>query len=114
MGRVASIARHKVSCGLLLMAITVSCSGSDPVSGSIVIQGSSTLFPLTGEVARVFNRSQPDVEVTMGIAGTGGGFARFCDGKTDIQDASRPINPEERRACSARNVQYIELPIAYD
>jgi phosphate transport system substrate-binding protein len=65
-------------------------------------------------VTEEFNKEQPDVRVTVGIAGTGGGFQKFCNGETLIQDASRPISATERDACAAKAIEYIELPVAYD
>ncbi len=84
------------------------------LSGSISIDGSSTVFPITEAVAEEFGRLQRDVRVTVGIAGTGGGFQKFCNGETAIQDASRPISASEVAACQAKGIEYIELPVAYD
>jgi phosphate transport system substrate-binding protein len=91
-------------------------SGSEgsQLSGSIEIDGSSTVFPITEAVAEEFRREQRNVRVTVGIAGTGGGFQKFCNGETVIQDASRPISANEITACAGKNVEYIELPVAYD
>jgi phosphate transport system substrate-binding protein len=100
--------------GLVLCALVAACGGDAALRGSIIIEGSSTVFPITGAVAREFRKSQPDVEITVRISGTGGGFQRFCEGQTVIQDASRPINEQEARTCAANGVQYIELPISYD
>ena len=55
-----------------------------------------------------------NVRVTVGIAGTGGGFKKFCAGETDISDASRPISVSEVKACADKQIQFIELPVAYD
>jgi len=77
--------------------------------------GSSTVFPITEAMAEEFQLSQRGaVRVTVGISGTGGGFKKFCRGEIDIQDASRPIMPEEMEACRKTGVQYYELPIAFD
>src|SRR5215510_5799181 len=81
----------------------------------IQIDGSSTVFPITEAVAEEFQKSKKGkMKVTVGIAGTGGGFKKFCRGETDISDASRPILKKEMDDCKAAGVQYIELPIAYD
>jgi phosphate transport system substrate-binding protein len=79
----------------------------------IAIDGSSTVFPITEAVAEEFQKGNK-ARVTVGISGTGGGFKKFCKGETAISDASRPISPKEVEACSAGNIEYIELPIAYD
>lgn len=84
------------------------------LSGQVLIDGSSTVYPVTAAAAEEFNRYAPNVRIPVGVSGTGGGFKKFCAGETDIQDASRPISPSEVEACKARNVEYIELPVAYD
>ncbi|MBE9179058.1 PstS family phosphate ABC transporter substrate-binding protein [Oculatella sp. LEGE 06141] len=80
----------------------------------IQIDGSSTVYPITEAVAEEFMGQNRGTQVTVGISGTGGGFARFCNGETAISNASRPIKSSEVEACSANGVEYIELPIAYD
>ncbi len=84
------------------------------VSGKVTVDGSSTVFPITEAVAEEFRNVQGDVQVTVGISGTGGGFEKFCNGETDISDASRPIKQEEIDACAANGIEYIELPVAFD
>ncbi len=76
--------------------------------------GSSTVFPITEAVAEEFQRTNPGVNVTVGTSGTGGGFEKFCNGETDIQNASRPIEDGERQACAAEGIEYIELSVALD
>jgi phosphate transport system substrate-binding protein len=90
---------------------------SSPVpqlSGAVSIDGSSTVFPITEAVAEEFRKVQKNVQVTVGVSGTGGGFQKFCNGETDISDASRPITAKEIEACTAKAIEYIELPVAYD
>ncbi len=84
------------------------------ISGSILIDGSSTVFPITEAVAEEFARAQKNVKVTVGISGTGGGFQKFCNGETAISDASRPIRQTEIDACKAKGIDFIEVPVAYD
>jgi phosphate transport system substrate-binding protein len=84
------------------------------LAGEIAIDGSSTVFPITEAVAEEFRKEQSGVRITVGIAGTGGGFTKFCNGETLIQDASRPITQREIDACAAKAIEYIELPVAYD
>ena len=88
--------------------------GSGQLTGSIEIDGSSTVYPITEAVAEEFMGSQPDVRVTVGVSGTGGGFSRFCAGETAISNASRPIKDSEREQCAAAGVDPVELEIAYD
>jgi phosphate transport system substrate-binding protein len=81
----------------------------------IKIDGSSTVFPIAEAVAEEFQISKRGkVRVTVGIAGTGGGFKRFCRGETDVSNASRPILTEEMEACRKAGVKYLELPVAFD
>jgi len=83
-------------------------------ASTIKIDGSSTVFPITEAVAEDFQAANRGVNVTVGISGTGGGFEKFCNGETDISDASRPIKQAEIDKCKAANIEFIELPIAYD
>ena len=81
----------------------------------IQIDGSSTVFPVSEAVAEEFQKSKKGrVKVTVGIAGTGGGFKKFCRGETDISNASRPILKAEMETCKQSGVQYFEIPVAYD
>src|SRR5213592_1388153 len=84
------------------------------VSGAISGDGSSTVFPITEAVAEEFKKVQPDVNVTVGISGTGGGFKKFCNGETDFSDASRPIKDEEKQSCAAKAIEYVEFQIGFD
>jgi phosphate transport system substrate-binding protein len=88
-------------------------SGGD-LSGSIRIDGSSTVAPLTEAIAEEFQAENPDVKVTVGTAGTGGGFEKFCAGETDISDASRAIEPEEEEACKKGGIGYEDVHVATD
>jgi len=86
-------------------------------SGGVIIKidGSSTVYPITKLAAEEFQKAKRrTVEITLGISGTDGGFAKFCKGKTDISNASRPIGNKEMEACKESGIKYIELPIAYD
>lgn len=89
-------------------------SNSEKVAGQIKVDGSSTVYPITEAVAEEFRVEQPDVKVTVGVSGTGGGFKKFSRGEIDINDASRPIKEQEVAACKENNVNYIELKVAYD
>jgi phosphate transport system substrate-binding protein len=84
------------------------------LTGSIKVDGSSTVYPITEAVAEEFSAVAPKVRVTVGVSGTGGGFKRFYAGETDISDASRPIKADEARHCADGKIDFIELPIAYD
>ena len=84
------------------------------LKGEIVGDGSSTVFPVTAAAAEEFRKQAKDVKISVGIAGTGGGFKKFCAGESDIQNASRPISTTEEAQCKTNNIEYIELPVAFD
>src|SRR5687767_6439333 len=88
--------------------------GAEQLSGTVTADGSSTVFPISEAVAEEFQKVHPDVRVTVGISGTGGGFKKFCGGETDLSDASRPIKPTEVEQCAQKGIEYVELPVAYD
>jgi phosphate transport system substrate-binding protein len=99
---------------LMLLALIYSTPGS-AADKQIKIDGSSTVYPITEAVAEEFQKAKKgSVKVTVGISGTGGGFKKFCRGETDISDASRPILKKEIDVCKEQNIEYIELPVAYD
>jgi phosphate transport system substrate-binding protein len=91
-------------------------SGGDSasVSGDILIDGSSTVAPLSSAAAEAFSGENSGVNITVGTSGTGGGFERFCAGETDISDASRAIEPDEAQACESAGITYQELRVASD
>ena len=90
-------------------------TGAAPkLSGNIDGDGSSTVFPITEAVAEEFKKVQPNVNVTVGISGTGGGFKKFCNGETDFSDASRPIKDDEKQTCAAKAIDYQEFQIGFD
>lgn len=91
-----------------------SSSQGEKLSGSIKIDGSSTVYPITEAVAEEFRVGSPDVQVTIGISGTGGGFKKFGRGETDISDASRPIKQKEIDLCEENGISYVQLEVAYD
>jgi phosphate transport system substrate-binding protein len=84
------------------------------ISGEIKVDGSSTVYPITEAVAEDFKATYPDVKVTVGLSGTGGGFKKFGRGEIDINDASRPIKSVEDDLCKANNIGHIELKVAFD
>ncbi|MGZ8693319.1 MAG: PstS family phosphate ABC transporter substrate-binding protein [Gaiellaceae bacterium] len=92
-----------------------SANASDSkLSGTIKIDGSSTVAPLSEAVAEKFQSENPNVRVTVGTSGTGGGFEKFCAGETDISDASRAIEADEEKACQGKGINYEELQVAND
>jgi len=94
--------------------VASTASARAALKGEIIGDGSSTVFPITAAAAEEFRKQAKDVKISVGISGTGGGFKKFCNGETDLQDASRPITPTEVEACKAKSIDYIELPVAFD
>ena len=84
------------------------------LSGTIEIDGSSTVYPITEAVAEEFRKIHPQVRINVGISGTGGGFKRFVVGETQISDASRPIKASEKELAQKNGIEWIELAVAYD
>jgi phosphate transport system substrate-binding protein len=110
--------------GIAALALVLTACGGDAegddnggggdVSGSVSVDGSSTVFPMSDAAAELLNEEYPDIDVSVSESGTGGGFEKFCAGQTDISDASRPIDEEEVAACEAEGVAYTELQVATD
>lgn len=84
------------------------------LTGTIKIDGSSTVLPVSEAMAEEFQKVNSNVQVTVGESGTGGGFKKFCAGETDISNASRPIKAEEVELCQKGGIEYVELPVFYD
>lgn len=118
--RTAAIAALAISSALVLAACgggsssDSSASGDPNLTGSVRIDGSSTVYPLTALAAEDFMAANPGVQVTVGSSGTGGGFEKFCRGETDANDASRAIKEEEAAACEAAGIQFAQLQVAVD
>jgi phosphate transport system substrate-binding protein len=91
-----------------------SSEGGD-LKGSIAIDGSSTVYPFAQAAAELFNEENPDVKISVGQSGTGGGFEKFCAGETDVSNASRPIkDDEEVPVCEKNSVAFSEVQVAND
>lgn len=120
--------------GMLLAVVMVACSSDEEpqqpamaqseakatssesgmLSGEIIIDGSSTVYPVTVAAAEDFRNEHPQVQIPVGISGTGGGFKKFAAGETVISDASRPIRDSERELADQNGITFIELTVAYD
>ena len=98
----------------ILSVVAVGCGGGDGGGSIITADGSSTVGPFTTKAAEDFGAENEDVQITVGISGTGGGFERFCAGETDISNASRAIDEEEATLCADAGVEYVELRVATD
>lgn len=104
--------------GLLALSVLAGCGGAGGdaggLSGTIETDGSSTVFPVTQAMAEEFQIANPGVRVTVGVSGTGGGFEKFCNGETEVSNASRPIRDSERERCAENGLEPIELTVAWD
>lgn len=105
-----------VAAVALLGLTTAACPApdADRLEGRVIVDGSSTVYPVTEAMAEEFQRAFPVTRVTVGISGTGGGFQRFCTGEPDIVGASRPMTESERELCERHGIAWLELPIAWD
>jgi phosphate transport system substrate-binding protein len=109
---------------LAVALVAAACGGNDDngttggggtqLSGTINIDGSSTVAPLSEAAAELFQEQNSGVRVTVGTSGTGGGFEKFCAGETDISDASRAIEADETKACESKGIKYEEVQVAND
>lgn len=98
----------------IAMTAAVSASSVAVAQSAIEIDGSSTVFPITEAMAEEFRAAGNNVDISVGVSGTGGGFKKFCAGETVISDASRPIKDSEKALCAANGISYVEIPVAYD
>jgi phosphate transport system substrate-binding protein len=120
------VARWRAGALLLAIGLLVAaCGGGDDdggttggggtqLAGTINIDGSSTVAPLSEAAAELFQEQNSGVRVTVGTSGTGGGFEKFCAGETDISDASRAIEDDEKQACESKGIKYEEVQVAND
>ena len=112
-----------LTLGLIITALAVvgaACGGDGDeqadaaLSGTIEIAGSSTVFPIAEAWAEEFGLATPGVHVNVASIGSGAGFERFCNGETDITNASRAMKASEEEICDANGVAFIEIPVAFD
>src|SRR5918992_4267215 len=96
-------ARKRLGAVALAVALVATASASAALKGSITADGSSTVGPWTTAAAELFRKKNPQVRITVGISGTGGGFEKFCRGETDLANASRPIRSTEYAKCRENN-----------
>lgn len=115
-GLLAAGAMTLTACGGSNNSTTdaASADSGSAATGAVRVDGSSTVGPLTSAAAEIFAETNPDVNVTVGTSGTGGGFEKFCRGETDMNDASRPIEADEAKACEDAGVTYQEMVVAND
>jgi phosphate transport system substrate-binding protein len=121
MRRIPAMLRFPGVLAVLALCLAVAgCGGGDGgngdggASGRVQADGSSTVGPFVTAAAERFQGENPDVQVTVGVSGTGGGFERFCRGETDISNASRPIDDDEKEICERNGIEHVELQVAND
>ena len=103
------------ACGGQAGGSTAGTDGSAAaLTGTVTADGSSTVGPLTSAAAELFMTENTGVNITVGTSGTGGGFKKFCEGQTQVSNASRPIKDEEKAACDAKGIEYQEIVVAND
>jgi phosphate transport system substrate-binding protein len=102
------------AASLSVAATAAVASAPAQASGQVVVSGSSTVEPITSLVGEKFSEENPDVAVRVDGPGTGDGFQLFCNGETDISDASRAIDEEEIAACQGNGIAYTELKVGID
>lgn len=118
MGRDA-LRRHAVpavvTCAMTLaLAACGGQSGGQSGGGQVLVDGSSTVAPLSSAASELYGEAAPGTNVIVSTSGTGGGFEKFCSGQTDISNASRPIGEDEIAACQEAGVEYVEMQVAND
>jgi len=117
--------RRALVPGIAVLALALSaCGGADAgsddasgeggASGSVSVDGSSTVFPMSDVAAEFLSEESPDVQVSVSESGTGGGFERFCNDETDVSNASRPIEEDEIAVCEENGIEFTELQVATD
>ena len=113
-GLIAVLAAASLTAAACSSSGSGSGGSSSDLSGSIRIDGSSTVAPLSEAAAELFMEQNPGVQVSVATSGTGGGFEKFCNGETDISDASRKIKQSEIDLCAQNGIKYEELSVALD
>ncbi len=100
----------------LATALTLFSSAAWAQTRKVVVDGSSTVAPISIAIAEGFQQSPAGqgIQVSVATSGTGGGFKKFCAGETDISNASRPIRDSEIETCKKNGINFVEIPVAYD
>jgi len=119
MSRGSKLLAAVAAFAVLVLAVAGCSSGGtggngEGLSGMVKIDGSSTVGPISEAIAEEFMGINPDVKVTVGTSGTGGGFKKFTTGEIDISNASRHIEDDEKAVAEKNGIEYIEIPVAYD
>ncbi|MFM9986417.1 MAG: phosphate ABC transporter substrate-binding protein PstS family protein [Flavobacteriales bacterium] len=115
------IRRISYLCAWLMAFVVLSCQNSKEQNAAanntplfIEMDGSSSMFPIAQQIASKFNELHPEVRISLSLSGTSNGFMKFVQNKLEINNASRPMNEDEKRQCERNGVKFIELKVAYD
>jgi phosphate transport system substrate-binding protein len=111
---IGSVLVFTAGCGTEAGESVTASENIKQLTGEIKIDGSSTVYPIMEAVAEEYQMVQPEVKVSVGLSGTGGGFKSFIAGETDMSNASRPIKDEEMTKLKEKGIDYTELKLAYD
>jgi len=92
-----SFAVKKTTLFLLLLIITAITllTGCGDKSKRLSLSGSSTVAPLAAEIARLYEKQQPDLRVDVQTGGSSRGVTDAIEGRVDIGMASRALKAEE-------------------
>lgn len=93
---------------------STSAQSEEQLQGKVAGDGSSTVSPIMEAIVEEYAATQPKVQVSVGVSGTGGGFEKFINGETDFSNASRPVKEEEAAKLKEKGIDYTEFEIAYD
>ncbi|CCU80266.1 Phosphate ABC transporter, periplasmic phosphate-binding protein PstS (TC 3.A.1.7.1) [Halanaerobium saccharolyticum subsp. saccharolyticum DSM 6643] len=99
---------------LLVMAVLPAGVAAEELEGTVKIDGSSTVYPVTQAMAEEFSYVNPRVRVTVGVSGSGGGFAKFNIGETDLSNASREIKESEAEIAAENGIEFTQFIVGYD
>ncbi len=103
-----------LSIVLTVFLAPIYAQAKSPLSGTIKVDGSSTVYPITEAIAEEFQKLHKRVRVMVGVSGTGGGFKKFLASETDINNASRVIKEKEFKTAKEKKIGFVEIPVAYD
>jgi phosphate transport system substrate-binding protein len=113
--------RRKIGSSAILFAVSLAgCGGGVETgkdvgpSGTVVVDGSSTVFRISSTAQEAYHEVNPKVDVVVDKHGTGGGFGRYLQGEVDIVDASRAAKPDEEAKAKAQGIEWTRFVVGYD
>ncbi|WP_250846890.1 PstS family phosphate ABC transporter substrate-binding protein [Aquisphaera insulae] len=83
-------------------------------SGTVVVDGSSTVFRISRAAQEAFESVNPNTTVVVDNHGTGGGFSRYLQGEVDVVDASRDAKPDEEAKAKAQGIEWTRFTVGND